>query len=161
GARHVRGSLFNGLDREDISLYTGDLAVAVRPAPGIGLAVSAHNLVKTDLPEMTPLTFGAGLAYDSSPLAVAFDVAVDAQDADDRKVSYHVGGEYFLRGEFPVRLGYRHIPFIRRNGTETYDNQVTGGAGWITPGGALGITYEHSLDRARNWSITAALGFFL
>ncbi len=160
-SRHIRGSLVTGLDREEISLYSGDLALSLRPAQGVGLAVSAHNLVKTDLPELTPLTFGAGLAYDASPLAVACDVAVNAEDASERKVSYHVGGEYFLRGEFPLRAGYRRAPFIRKNGNEANEDQLTGGLGWITPGGALGITYEHSLTRARNWSVTAGLGFFL
>lgn len=165
--RHIRGSFVHPVSgtRESVSLYTNDVGLIVRLAQGIGIGVSAQNIVRTNSPRLTPLTFAGGIAWDASPIIVAADVVVDSHDEDNRLYSYHVGAEYFLKNRFPLRLGFQRGPLIPKDGSaadaEQTENILSGGAAWVNTGGALSISAQRSLDRPKNWSIIAALKFFI
>ena len=128
---------------------------------GLGLGITAHNIVKTDLNRLTPLTVGAGLGYERSPLALAADVEIDLRRPDDPMYTYSAGAEYFLAGTYPVRLGFRHAPFKRKSGEWGEENLLTGGLGWLSGTGGLSVGGFKSLDRPDNWGVIGAIEFFL
>jgi hypothetical protein len=134
-------------------------------AQGIRLGASAHNIIRTDSPRLTPLTFAGGVAWNASAITLAADVVADVRDEDNRLYSYHVGAEYFLENQFPLRLGFRRGPLIPQDGGapdgEQNENILSGGAGWLNASGALSVSAQRSLDRSKNWSIIAGLKVFL
>ncbi|MFC1611307.1 hypothetical protein ACFL6C_10125 [Myxococcota bacterium] len=159
-ARHIRGEFNEDSQRRELELYGGDIGALIRLGP-VGLGVTAHNVIKEEVARMMPLTFGFGAAYSSGPLTVAADFDIDTRKTEKSLRTYRVGGEYFIANAFPLRIGYYHSPFTRRDGKDQSESVITGGAGWVTGTGAVAASFERSIDRARNWSLVACLQFFL
>lgn len=163
--KYVRGTLTHQGKVRNVKMYNYDVGLIIRLGQGIGLGLSAQNIIRTadtDLVRLVPLTFGGGLAWNGSPIVIGADIVVEARDSDDLQYSYHAGAEYFYMNQFPVRIGYRREPYEKRtDGTLQIENIVTGGAGWVNAGGALAFSYERSLDRPKNWSLVAAFKFFI
>lgn len=158
--RHVRGH-FNDADgkRHDVRLYSGDVGVMALVTPQVGLGVAYNNIVATDFPELTPPSAGLGLSFLGPLFTLAGDISWDLKTPKDAAVSYHLGGEYIASRTFPLRLGYRRETFVRNNGENGWENQITAGAGWSTVDGGLDLAYSRSLERRRHWSLIAAFRF--
>jgi len=58
--RTSAANLVDNGDRRKLSLYTGDVGIITRLGQGVGVGLTAHNVVKTEMTRLTPLTFGAG-----------------------------------------------------------------------------------------------------
>jgi hypothetical protein len=161
--RHIRGDFTDekGVRHEEIELYNGDVGVFLMAAEGVGIGFTYHNLIRGDYPKLTPPSLGVGGSYTNGPIALAADISMDVRDTDNRRIGYHLGGEYFIGQEYPIRLGWKYNPFIRKTGADAMENIVSAGLGWISQGGALEATFAQSIERERNWSLTGALKFFL
>ncbi|MBI5508506.1 MAG: hypothetical protein HY903_07120 [Deltaproteobacteria bacterium] len=159
--RHIRGTFVDAGSKREVALYTGDVGLISRLGQGIGLGLSAHNIVKTDLSRMTPLTFAGGIAWDAAPFAVAVDADIDGRNWHHRLTTYRAGAEYFVANVFPLRLGWSYAPFGRDDGSTGHEHILSGGAGWVSPGGMIAVAGSRSLQRRDNWKVVATLGFFL
>jgi hypothetical protein len=150
-------------ERRDLSLYNGDIGIAVAAGEGFGFGFTYHNVLRLadDERVLTPPSLGFGAAYTTGFFSLAADVTMDLRDEDNRRMGYHVGGEYFAADQYPIRLGWQYAPFVRRNGSDANENIVSGGLGWITGGGAIEATFAQSVERPKNWAISGALKFFL
>ncbi|MEE8408152.1 MAG: hypothetical protein V3T05_00975 [Myxococcota bacterium] len=165
--KHIRGTLNHAGQKREVSMSNYDAGLAIHLGQGIGIGLSAHNIIRTaknksTLIRLVPLTFGGGLAWNLSPITVGADVVVDARNTDELVYSYHAGVEYFLQNQFPLRMGFRRVPYKKpTDGTLHIENIVTGGAAWVNAGGALAVAFERSLERHKNWSLIVALKFFI
>jgi hypothetical protein len=128
---------------------------------GIGLGVTAHNVIKEELERMMPLRIGMGASYNMGMLVVAADALLSTRDEEGTFHSLHVGGEYFVGNAYPVRLGYLRRPFTDKWGRDQDENVLTAGGGWVTASGALGLSFQRSFERPRHWNLTASLQFFM
>jgi hypothetical protein len=160
-AKNIRGTFVDNGEKKEVALYTGDVGIITRLGQGIGFGLTAHNIVKTDINRMTPLTFGAGLTWDSAPLTVAADFEVDARQKENRLQTWRAGAEYFLGSSFPIRAGWHLSPFTKKDGAQSKEHVLSFGGGWVNPGGMLALGAERSLARANNWRLVATLGFYL
>jgi len=158
---NIRGTFVDNGVRRDVALYSGDVGIITRLGQGIGLGVSAHNVVRTDLNRMTPLTFAGGVGWDSSPLAVAADFELDVHDAKHKLQTYRAGAEYLVGSTFPIRAGWHRAPYTKADGTRGNENALSVGGGWVSPGGMIAVGGERSLERPKHWEIVVTLGLFL
>lgn len=158
--RHVRGAFNDGDKRRNPKLYTGDVGLMLRLA-GLGIGVTAQNVIKDDLTRLVPLTFGVGVGYTSGLFTLAADFDINSRNPDHTLERYHVGGEYFIANAFPLRLGYYRAPFTRKDGVAKTENVLTAGTGWVSESGALAISFERSFERERNWGMVTSLQFYL
>ena len=158
--RYVRGDIPRaGAAGRDISLFTGDLGIAAR-IESLGFGFSYKNLIRTDDNALAKRAMGFGAAYGLGEyLVLAADISMTTENK--RRLSYHLGAEYFLLGKMPLRFGYERRPFAQRNGDVDNESILCGGIGYTADTGALEATYTQSLERQNNWQAIAAIKFFL
>lgn len=160
--RHLRGDFKDEAgNRQNVSLYTGDVGLSLRLGDSLGLGVSYQNAVRTNHPELTPHAVGAGVAFATPQLIVAFDSVYLLDERNNQRFSHHAGGEYFVQGGIPVRIGWRRTGYADREGTARLEDIVSAGIGWVNPGGAIDVAYTQSLARPRERSIIVGLHMFL
>jgi len=150
----------DGDTERELELYGGDIGVMTMLG-GIGIGVTAHNVIKEEMERMMPLQVGIGASYNAGLLVIASDVLLDTRDDAETLQSLHVGAEYFIGNAFPLRLGYFRAPFTDKWGREQTENVLTAGGGWVTASGALGLSLQRSFERPNNWNLTASLQFFM
>jgi hypothetical protein len=155
--RHIRGEVVG----EDISVFNGDVGVAIAFAGGISLGATYHNVLKNEAPSVLSSAIGIGAAANLGRVVLASDLGVDMDNGAARgEIDYHFGAEYFAADQFPLRLGFRMDKYFNAGELAT-DRILSGGAGWVNQGGALEIAGARSFDRRDNWQVMAAIKFFL
>lgn len=126
GDRNVAGAGFSGLQL--------DIGIQGRLWQGLSLGLVGYNLNKSDRPEM-PLSWGAGIGWQSEVLSLEADVRYSAQ----------VGA---LRYSFAAGVALFEMLLLRAGGT--YDNAsktwaISGGAGLSLERIALDIGFRRCL----------------
>lgn len=162
-ARTVRGDFKDEKgERQNVETYSTDLGLGLVLFEAFGLGVTYHNVITSSRKRLNPPHLGIGLAYVGDALTIAADMEIDLRKNWLGEITARAGVEYFLGGAFPVRFGYRAVPFTRKyGGARDYDHVLGGGIGWITETGSVEATYTHSVIIQKNWDIFAALKFYL
>lgn len=131
---------------------TLDTGLLLRLSDSLNLAVSGHNLIDTQHPELRRY-FGAGAAYVFGPLTAVVDVRADFAAAPSTQVAYRAGLEYLVGGAIPLRAGYSHDNIAGAQ-------YVSGGVGLLTPaGGGIDFGYRHEIggSEGRLFALTLKL----
>lgn len=151
------GGKYLSFDRPDPThAITADVGLLVRLAGQLSAGAVATNVIDVKSDE-APFGAGFGLAYgDDVSFRLAGDVAFDLSREDSSPATVHAGGEYFVAGGLPLRVGFRRD-------VEASRNHVSGGLGFVTPTFGADVAYVQGLDpdlpSDRTFSFT--LGLFL
>ena len=148
--------------RQNVESYSTDLGLSLALFDFLGIGVVGHNVVTSSRKRLNPPHLGIGLAYKGEALSVATDLEIDLRPRWLGEVSVKAGLEYFLGGMFPLRFGYRAVPFTRKySGHRDYDHVLGGGLGWVTDTGSVEVSFTQSVVIKKNWDLFAALKFYL
>lgn len=160
-AKHFRGNYSTGTENKEFSTYNGDVGLLILLSQTMRLGITYHNALDSDAPELMAESIAGGLALQWGSLLMVGDIDYALGDTFEEKLSYSAGAEYFTGQSFALRGGYSHKPFFKKDGTESYEGMVGGGAAYLTRTGALGITFNQSLQRALRWDIVGTIKIFL
>ena len=125
------------------------------------MGLTYHNVVETDLPELTPPTLGVGASFRWSELLFGADLDADITNSDNPELTYRAGMEYFYNRITSLRIGYTRSPFVRKTGAKAEEDIVSTGLGYLSQTGSLDISFSRSVQRARNWTLVGGMKFFL
>lgn len=156
GALGFGGKYLSFESPDSTNAITADVGLLVRLAGRLTAGAVAYNVIDIASTE-APFGLGLGLAYgDDVSFRLAADVVLDLSREDTTPTTLHAGGEYFVAGGLPLRLGFRRD-------TESSTNHVSGGLGFIAPIFGIDLAYVQGLDpdlpSDRTFSVT--LGLFL
>jgi hypothetical protein len=159
--KHVRGDYADSsTGARDVAEYSADLGLNLVTNFGAALGITYQNLIRSKNTLLSPPALGFGLAYNSTVFVIAADLILDMRDMQNKRLSYLVGGEYFLARMFALRAGYARRPFREAQAWAGDENMVTSGLGFIDKAGALDVTYSQSVTRLNHWDIIAALKMY-
>jgi hypothetical protein len=102
--------------------FTFDAGLTITPTEGLHIGVVGHNL--TNPGSLAPTTLAAGIGYQGDIFALEGDVLTDFSTWTTTKERLMIGGELFLAGHVPLRVGYRYD-----DGTRVHS--VSGGLGYV------------------------------
>ncbi len=162
-ARTTQGDFIdeNG-EPQEVESYSFDLGLAMSLFDLVGIGVTYHNVTTTSRKRLNPPHLGIGLAYAGTNLVVVADMEIDLRSNWLGEITARGGVEYFLDDQFPLRIGYRAVPFTRKyGGDRDYDHVIGGGLGWVTDSGSVEIAFTQSVIIQKNWDLFAGLKFFL
>lgn len=156
GALGFGGKYLSFSSPDPTHAITADVGLLIRLAGRLTAGAIAYNVIDIDSTE-APFGAGFGLSYgDDASLRLATDVALDLSRKDATPATLHAGGEYFVAGGLPLRLGFRRD-------VESSKNHVSGGLGFVAPTFGIDLAYVQGLDPEvpsdRTFSFT--LGLFL
>ncbi len=160
-SKNFRGEFTPDGQLSKYDIYTGDLGLQIRLGDSLSVGLAYHNLLETDLPELTPPTIGAGAAFRWQELVLAFDLDADITNSDKPEMIYKAGAEYFYNRIAPIRIGYTKSPFVRKTGEKAEEDIISAGMGYLSQTGSLDIAFSRSVQRARNWTLIGGIKFFL
>ncbi len=116
---------------------TGDVGLVVRPSEFFALGASAHNLLRTEYPELAPY-YTAHVGVLAGQFVIGADVRADFQTNEQLTLTYSGGLEILLGQTFPVRAGYTYDGFTR-------SSQLGFGLGFLTATGGVDLAYRQDL----------------
>ena len=91
---------------------------------------------------------------------MVFDSKFDISQ-DELVVSYHAGAEYILSRVIPIRIGYMNEQRLFATGEIGRENFISGGFGYFSQTGSVDISFNHSIERARMWTVVGSFQFYL
>ncbi len=159
--KHYRGRYTNEDGKQEIAVYGGDIGMLLNISPLIKFGVTYHNIVETDAAELTPPSVAGGLSVQFGSLVAAADIDYSLVKETKGEMTYHGGVEYFAGGAFALRAGYAQTKYLSDAGKSSDEGTVSGGAAYLTPTGALTISYKQSIQRSQRWDAVAAFKIFL
>ena len=142
--------------KRQLSQFSIDAGIIVRPVPWLAFGFSAQNLVSDEshgMPRMiTAGVFAGSLQYG---IGAMFDASFNV-DADDiaASASYGAGLEYMLRDAVPLRIGYRYE-------SSAGDHHVlTAGIGYRQQKYGIDIAYQHHFADCSDDLLSASIGVY-
>ena len=159
--KHIRGSYKEEDIKKEVEVYTRDNGLQLIVGNMFSFGLSYHNLVETDVPELTPPTVGVGLALGWRSLLFSADVDIDITDTDAPGFINRAGGEWFLQKTVPLRVGYTRQGFVDKDNIPGEENLVTLGLGYLNQAGSLDLSVMRSVALNNNWTCIGGLKFFL
>lgn len=157
---YIEGDRQNDGASEDIREFSSDLGLLIRLSDYIQIGATWHNFVTSQDTDLSPQHVGLGISAGGQGFVLTFDADLNLE-SEEVITSYHAGTEYFFAGAIPLRLGYMNRPRIRATGESARENFFTGGFGYLSKSGSVDISFNHSIERARVWTVIGALQFFL
>jgi hypothetical protein len=106
-----------------INALTFDVGVTLTPIDGFKIGVVGHNLTDPGT-ALAPTTVQGGAGYGSELFALEADVLGDFTTYSAARTRVMLGGELFLGGHVPIRVGYRYD-----QGTQSH--AISGGLGYV------------------------------
>ena len=136
-----------------LNTFTFDLGATLIPVDGFKIGAVGHNLTNTGSGLM-PTTVQGGMGYGSELVSIEADVLGDFTTYSAARARVMLGGELFLGGHVPIRLGYRYD-----DGTKTH--ALSGGLGYVDKSWSFEVSGRHDLfgDHPAT-AIVAAVRFF-
>ena len=147
-----RWLIFSAEEVEFINGITLDAGVLFKVVDNLHLGLTGRNLIDVceaatleQCENLVPTRVGGGLAYgDSTNFLLSLDVELDlsseAFGKEPPNPVIEAGGEVFLVGVVPVRLGYSYHTFAERH-------LLTVGAGYKSMSAGLDVFYQHDFSR--------------
>jgi hypothetical protein len=136
-----------------LNTFTFDLGATLVPVDGFKIGVVGHNLTNPG-GGLAPTTVQGGMGYGSEIFSLEADVLGDFSTYNVARARAMFGGELFLGGHVPIRLGYRYD-----DGTKTH--ALSGGLGYVDKSWSFEVSGRHDLagDHPATM-IVAAVRFF-
>jgi len=144
---------------EDDTLAKGlnlDAAFRIMPASNLQFALLAYNVVydKRDTPYV-PVLVGGSFSFNLDKYAtLGIDGLADVTSFDGVQFLVGGGGEYFVSGVVPLRLGYRFD-----TGRKAHD--VTGGVGYTDTHFGVDLSLRQRVAGGDETRLMAALRFYV
>jgi hypothetical protein len=136
-----------------LNMFTFDIGATLIPVDGFKIGFVGHNLTNPGT-ALAPTTVQGGAGYGSELFSVEADVLGDFTTYNTAMARVMLGGELFLGGHVPVRLGYRYD-----EGTATH--AVSGGLGYVDKSWSFEVSGRHDLIGEHPATmIVAAIRFF-
>lgn len=157
---YIEGNRDTAGENEDIREFSSDLGMLIRMSDYIQIGASWHNFVTSQDTGLSPQSVGLGISGGSQGFVLTFDSRLDLSK-EEMVTSYHLGGEYLFSNVLPIRIGYMNEERILASGESDRENFFCGGFGYLSKSGSLDISFNHSIERARMWTVIGALQFFL
>ena len=157
---YIEGNRDLAGETEDIREFSSDLGLMIRMSDYIQVGATWHNFVASQNTGLSPQHFGMGISFGGQGFVLTFDSDLDLE-SEEIIASYHTGAEYILSGTMPLRAGYMNKPRTLATGEQSRENFVTGGFGYLSQSGSVDVSFNHSVERARVWTIMGALHFYL
>ncbi len=160
----IRGSYKRSGKTQSVQLNTGDVGLAMRLGQTLSIGISYQNIlpVREAQREFAKPAIGGGLGMQAGKLSMAIDGSFDMRTAYRNELSIFAGVEYILGTAFPLRAGWKRMPFTDRKGARRFEQVWSGGTGWVGKQGSLEVSYTRSLQRRnRNWNLLLGLKFFM
>ena len=157
---YIEGSRTQTDASEDIREFSSDVGLMIRVSDYIQVGATWHNFVTSQDTGLSPQHLGLGISGGGRGFVLLFDADLNLE-SEDIIASYHTGAEYILSGAIPLRMGYMNKPRILSSGEASRENFFTGGFGYMSKSGSIDLSFNHSIERARVWSVIGALQFFL
>ena len=148
---------FSDPSPDPTNAITGDVGLLLRPIDLLSIGITTSNVIGVSSRE-APRRAAAGVAIGSdTSFRLASDVSFDFS-GEETGVSYHVGGEYLLLGEFPLRAGFKRLDFPGRQ-----DNYASAGLGFVSTEAGIEAAYVQNLDgdRSKDRTFAFTLKLFL
>ncbi|MBN1959370.1 MAG: hypothetical protein JW841_00360 [Deltaproteobacteria bacterium] len=157
---HIRGT-YHAMneDPQSVKLYSGDIGICAVLGPYMKIGAVYNNLAKDQNDSILPATIGLGTSIAAEAFTLAADMVMLAKNEKDK--SYHVGTEYIVANNIPLRLGWTYRRYQRANDKNPYEHLISGGFAWLSQNGSLEASCRRSLARDNNWGCLVAmkLGF--
>jgi hypothetical protein len=136
-----------------LNTFTFDLGATLTPIDGFHIGAVGHNLTNPGT-ALAPTTLQGGIGYGTELFSIEADALGDFTTWSSARARYMLGGELFLAGHVPIRLGYRYDDGTKNHG-------VSAGLGYVDKawsfevGGRQDVAGEHPAT-----VILAAVRFF-
>jgi len=117
--------------------FTFDLGATVTPFEGLRLGVAGHNLTNPGN-SLAPTTVQGGIGYGMELFSVEADAMADFTTWGATRGRYMLGGEAFLAGHVPLRLGYRYD-----DGSKTHG--LAAGLGYVEKAWSIEVGARHDV----------------
>jgi len=157
---YIEGNRDTAGENEDIREFSSDFGLLIRLSDYLQFGASWHNFVTSQETGLSPQHIGLGLSGGGQGFVVAFDTKLDISQ-EELVTSYHLGAEYILSRVIPIRLGYMNDERIFASGEAGRENFISGGVGYFSQSGSVDISFNHSIERARMWTVIGSLQFYL
>jgi hypothetical protein len=120
-----------------LNTLTFDLGATLIPIDGFKIGVVGHNLTNPGT-GLAPTTVQGGLGYGSDLFSLEADVLGDFTTYNVPRARAMFGGELFLGGHVPIRLGYRYD-----DGTKTH--ALAAGLGYVEKSWSFEVSGRHDV----------------
>jgi hypothetical protein len=143
--------------KREISHFSMDTGLIIRPIPWFSLGFSAQNLITGDHADTHPRKISTGLAFTGLEIGLNImgEVAFNVSAKSPKKTAeYAIGAEYFLVRAFPLRLAYRYE-------SANSASVVSAGTGYRDKSGYFGfdISYLHHF-KPKNHIVSTSLSVY-
>jgi hypothetical protein len=118
--------------------FTFDLGLTVLPLDGLRIGAVGHNLTNPGT-GLAPTVVQGGVGYGRDIFSIEGDAAADFTTWKTTKARAMLGGELFLAGHAPLRLGYRYD-----DGTKTH--ALSGGLGYVDRHWSFEVSGRHDVS---------------
>lgn len=130
--------------KKEISQFSMDAGLLIRPLKWLGIGFSAQNLITGDYADIMPRKLSTGLAFMGLEIGlnIMAEVVFNVSDKNPKNTAeYGVGAEYFLVNAFPLRLSYRYE-------TMGAISTISAGSGYRDKSGVFGldVSYQHQFE---------------
>ena len=159
---NTRGEyLDDGGERQEVESYSIDLSLAAFFAEGMLVGVTYHRLINTTDTIFDRPFVGVGVGYNAPGWTLGGDLEIGLDEGNEGEIGGKIGAEYLIAHQFPLRIGYRYVPFTHRSNERRYENILGAGLGWLTETGSVEVAYTHSIERQNNWDLIATMKFLI
>jgi hypothetical protein len=133
--------------------FTFDIGATIIPAEGFRIGAVGHNLSNPGT-GLAPTQLQGGVGYGSELFSVEGDALADFTTWKSTRGRYMLGGEVFLGGHVPLRLGYRYD-----DGTRTH--ALSTGLGYVDKSWSFEVGARRDIVGAHEGTmVTASIRFF-
>lgn len=157
---YLEGSRDTNGENEEIREFSSDFGLLIRLSDYIQIGATWHNFVTSLDTGLSPQHIGVGVSGGGQEFVMVFDSKFDISQ-EELVVSYHAGAEYILSRVIPVRIGYMNDQRIFASGEIGRENFISGGFGYFSRTGSVDMSFNHSIERARMWTVIGSLQFYL
>ncbi len=161
-AKTIRGAYTTDAGRQEVDLYTGTLGGTATIGEMLSLGASWENIIKGNAEEqrLVKPVVGLGLGLHLPMVSLGADMVIDTRTQIDKRLTYHVGGEFILYELLAVRGGFHTDMVGPREGT-TQRSHVSGGLGLMSQAAALNLSAQRALVEDGPWEIVAGFALMM
>ncbi|HEY2513208.1 MAG TPA: hypothetical protein VGI39_20205 [Polyangiaceae bacterium] len=120
-----------------LNVLTFDVGATLVPIDGFKIAAVGHNLTNPAA-GLAPTTLQGGIGYGTELFSLEADALADFTTWGSTRGRYMAGGELFLAGHVPLRLGYRYD-----DGTKNH--AISGGLGYVEKAWSFEVGARHDV----------------
>ena len=161
-AKTIRGGYTTDAGRQEIDLYTGTLGGTATLGEMLSLGVSWENFIKgnAEAQRLAKPVVGLGVGLHVPVASIGADMVIDTRTQVDKRLSYHVGGEFVVYELLAVRGGFRTEWVGPRQGADMRYH-VSGGLGLVSQAVSLSLSAQRALVQDGPWEIIGGFALMM